>query len=219
MQTSNCETYRPSGDRVWLKDIHVPNADKGERQKADYVYHVIYGISVDRQLIHVLFLPCWDWSVNCWSWIFGTILKTSIYIAKICHRTRLASQSCCTCHVHEAGCSVWQHVDNPSDKLKKIKSCCSCTLPLKELFGWAHTEIFTRLGQTTSLKKTYTVHWFGSEKMERDYIGHIYQIRYGVLKHMLEKLLDGIFHWASSIKVIFMETCRWRSSVWKWIAR
>ena len=29
--------------------------------------------------------------------------------------------------------------------------------------------------------------------MERDYIGHIYQIRYGVLKHMLEKLLDGIF--------------------------
>jgi len=41
--------------------------------------------------------------------------------------------------------------------------------------------------------------------MERDYIGHIYQIRYGVLKHMLEKLLDGIFHWASSIKVIFME--------------
>jgi len=36
--------------------------------------------------------------------------------------------------------------------------------------------------------------------MERDYIGHIYQITYGVLKHMLEKLLDGIFHWASSIK-------------------
>ena len=52
--------------------------------------------------------------------------------------------------------------------------------------------------------------------MERDYIGHIYQIRYGVLKHMLEKLLDGIFHWASSIKVIFMEACRWRSAIWKW---
>ena len=27
--------------------------------------------------------------------------------------------------------------------------------------------------------------------MERDYIGHIYQIRYGVLKHMLDKLIDG----------------------------
>ena len=120
------------------------------------------------------------------------------------------------CHLHRAGCGMSQHVDTPSDKLKKIKSCCSCTLPLKELFGWAHTEIFTRLGQTTSLKKTYIVHWFGSEKMERDYIGHIYQIRYGVLKHMLEKLLDGIFHWASSIKVIFMEACRWRSAVWKW---
>ena len=135
---------------------------------------------------------------------------------KIYHRTRLASQSFYTCHLHGASCDVWQHVDTPSDKLKKIKSYCSCTPPLNELFGWAHTEIFTRLGQTTSLKKTYIVHWFGSEKMERDYIGHIYQIRYGVLKHMLEKLLDGIFHWASSIKVIFMEACRWRSAVWKW---
>ena len=36
--------------------------------------------------------------------------------------------------------------------------------------------------------------------MERDYIGHIYQIRYGVLSHVLEKLLDEFFHWASSIK-------------------
>ena len=36
--------------------------------------------------------------------------------------------------------------------------------------------------------------------MERDYIGHIYQIRYGVLRHVLEKLPDGIFLWASSIK-------------------
>ena len=52
--------------------------------------------------------------------------------------------------------------------------------------------------------------------MERDYIGHTYQIRYGVLKVMLEKLLDGIFHWASSMKVIFMEACRWRSTVQKW---
>ena len=60
MQASNCEAYGPSGDRVRLKDIHVPNADKGKQQKADCVYHVIYGISVDRQLIHVLFLPCWD---------------------------------------------------------------------------------------------------------------------------------------------------------------
>ena len=36
--------------------------------------------------------------------------------------------------------------------------------------------------------------------MERDYIGHIYQIRYGVLRHVLEKLLDGSFHSANSIK-------------------
>ena len=133
MQTSNCEAYRPSGDRVRLKDIHVPNADKGEQQKADCVYHVIYGILVGRQLIHVLFLPCWDWSVNCWSWIFGTILGTSIYIAKICHRTRLANQSCCTCHLRGAGRGMWQHVDTPSNKLKKDSSLAPVCIARRRL--------------------------------------------------------------------------------------
>jgi len=39
-----------------------------------------------------------------------------------------------------AGCGLYQHVDTLDGKLKKIKSCCSCTPPLKELLCYLAEE-------------------------------------------------------------------------------
>ena len=92
---------------------------------------------------HTLWHAQWDHNCLIRSWPKLIIMlniqdcsENIIHIAKIYHHTRLASQSYCTCHLHEAGCGIWQHVDILGDKLKKIKSCCSCTPLLKRLLSY-----------------------------------------------------------------------------------
>jgi len=70
-------------------------------------------------------------SVYYLSWTFRTILRTSSILPRFA--TTRSLQANLAVRSSRAGCGLYQHVDTLDNKLKKIKSCCSCTPPLKEL--------------------------------------------------------------------------------------